>query len=243
MRERSPQVGARAAVLALVALAGVAAPGCRNEMYDQPRFDEFEANSYFADGNSARPLVPGVVPRLDPRSEPRDRPYDTSRLDRGDRLFATGRPAGSDQFADALPTSVPLTAESLKRGQQRFQIYCSPCHGQLGDGKGMIVERGFSPPPSLYKPEVVAKPLGHYFDVITHGHGAMYGYAARIPTADRWLIASFIRALQLSQAATPDQLPAQDRQALDALLVPESTPSAAPAGDGHAKAEGRESIR
>lgn len=245
MRVRSPKAGARAALLSLAALAAGTGSGCRNEMYDQPRFNEFEANSFFRDGNSARPLVPGVVARLDPRNEPRDRAYDTSRLDRGDRLFATGRLPGTDAFADVLPTSVPLTTESVQRGGQRFKIYCTPCHGQLGDGKGMIVERGFSPPPSLYAPEIKAKPLGHYFDVITNGHGAMYGYAARIPTEDRWLIASYIRALQVSQAAEPDRLPAEDRKALDALLAPQATATAAPAAGApeHGQAPSQESNR
>lgn len=201
MRPRRPLASRPTTTAALIALAASAA-GCRNEMYDQPKFEPYEANSYFPDGTSARPLVAGTVARLDPAAEPRDRLYRTGRLDSG-------------EFADEPPFEA--TREVLDRGMRRYRIYCSPCHGLLGDGRGMIVERGFSPPPTLLEGEVAAKPLGHYYDVITHGHGAMYGYAARIPPRDRWSIAAYLRALQFSQRAPADALDAADRRALDAL--------------------------
>jgi mono/diheme cytochrome c family protein len=200
MRPRAPLATRATIAAALLALA--AASGCRNEMYDQPRFEPYEADGYFSDGTSARPLVPGTVARLDPKAEPRDQLYRADRLDDG-------------TLVDKLP--FPLTRDVLVRGRERYAIYCTPCHGQLGDGRGLIVLRGFSPPPSFHAKEVVERPLGHYFRVITDGHGAMYGYASRIPPRDRWNIAAYLRALQLSQAAPADRLAPADREALEAL--------------------------
>ncbi len=172
--------------------------GCRNEMYDQPRYEPLEASEFFDNGTSARTLEPGTVAQIDPRDEPRDRLYPTSRT--------SGEPPATLPF--------PLDRTVLERGQDRYKIYCAPCHGLVGDGRGMIVQRGFSPPPKFWDKTVLEAPLGHYFDVITHGHGAMYGYASRIPPRDRWCIATYIRALQLSQNARVDQLPADDQKRL-----------------------------
>jgi mono/diheme cytochrome c family protein len=180
--------------------------GCRQDMYDQPRYEPWEASSFFADGTSDRPLVPGTVPRNPRGGAPL-----------GDELFYTGKVGGKD--ADEFP--FPIGRADLERGRQRFMIFCSPCHGAAGDGRGMIVERGFSPPPSFYDPrpkasqtpvavydDLLKAPVGHFFGVMTRGHGAMYSYAARIPPEDRWRIAAYIRALQLSQRATLDDLKA-----------------------------------
>jgi mono/diheme cytochrome c family protein len=214
MQARRPLAAAPPLALALAAL--LASAGCRNEMYDQPKYEALELNSYFDDGASARPLVAGTVGRLDLKGEPTDQLYSSGRLDDG-------------AFTDELPFAV--TAADLERGQQRYRIYCKPCHGLIGDGNGMIVQRGFSPPPSFHSAEIRSKSLGHYFDVITNGHGAMYSYAARINPRDRWLIASYLRALQLSQDAPVDQLSAEDRRALaaaeaDANARPQPNPSA-----------------
>ena len=95
--------------------------------------------------------------------------------------------------------------------QERFRIFCTPCHGELGDGRGIVVQRGFNPPPSFHNEELRQEPIGHFFDVMTRGHGTMYSYAARIPPRDRWAIAAYIRALQLSQHAVAADLPADDR--------------------------------
>ena len=124
----------------------------------------------------------------------------------------------------------------LQRGFTRYTAFCVPCHSPLGDGKGIIVQRGFSPPPSFHDPQIKAKPLGHYFDVITNGHGAMYGYAARIPTRDRWCVAAYIRALQLSQDAPLDTLPAEDKTKMDEMekaQLKKPAPKAAQRGEGH----------
>jgi hypothetical protein len=178
-------------------------PGCRSEMYDQPRFEPYEATEFFDDGTSARPLVAGTVPRRDPREQGKS----------SDELFTTGKKAG--QLADSLP--LPVDSALLDRGQDRDRIFCTPCHGELGDGRGMIVQRGFNPPPSYHSEELRKKPVGHYFDVMTRGFGTMYSYASRISARDRWAIAAYIRALQLSQHATAGDLSPEDRGQLQGV--------------------------
>jgi mono/diheme cytochrome c family protein len=126
-----------------------------------------------------------------------------------EHLYA-GKIAG--QLADALP--FPLTHQLLERGQQRFNIYCTPCHDHLGSGQGMIVRRGFSPPPSLHIERLRQAPPGHFFEVMTNGYGTMPKYSTQISTQDRWAIAAYIRALQLSQHATPADIPEEVRQRL-----------------------------
>jgi mono/diheme cytochrome c family protein len=199
--------------LSLPAVAGLAllAAGCRQEMYDQPKYQPQEASSFFADGKADRPLLPGVVPWLNPKDEQFDR-------------LAVGSIDGKD--VDEIP--FPVDRAVLERGRERYQIFCTPCHGERGDGRGMIVQRGFSPPPPFYgkRPptgtspaatfyeDLRDAPVGHFFGVITHGHGAMYSYAARIAPKDRWTIAAYIRALQLSQYARADELPQADQDKL-----------------------------
>jgi mono/diheme cytochrome c family protein len=125
------------------------------------------------------------------------------------------RPAqGTVEWRQAEPKPPPLTLALLQRGQQRFRIYCTPCHSELGDGNGMIVQRGFPHPPSYHDERLVKAPTQHFYDVITHGYGAMYSFAARVAPEDRWAIAAYIRALQLSQHATPDDLSPSEREAL-----------------------------
>ncbi len=177
--------------------------GC-TEMYDQPRYEPFEASDFFADGSSSRPRIPGTVPREDPRDLPEveDR-----------ELLLTG-------LRDGLPSRsapFPIDEAVLKRGQQRYRIFCAPCHGELGDGGGIIVDHGFSRPPTYHDPRLVEAPLGHFFQVITHGHGVMYSFATRVPPQDRWAIAGYIRALQFSQNAKVPDLPAEDQQKLQEL--------------------------
>ena len=176
--------------MVLLALAG-----CRSEMYEQPRYEPFEASAFFDDGTSARPLVAGTVPRRDPR-------------DRGkasDELF-DDRQDGRASSPRSLP--FPVDRAVLERGQERFRIYCTPCHGELGDGRGMIVRRGFNPPPSFHSDELRKQPVGHFFDVMTRGYGTMYSYASRIPARDRWAIAAYIRALAAEPARRGRRPPA-----------------------------------
>jgi mono/diheme cytochrome c family protein len=151
-------------------------------MHDQPKYEPLEATTFFDDGMSARPPVPGTVAR--------------GSLG-GDELFLTGKVGG--QPAPVFP--YPVTREMVDRGQERYDIFCAPCHDRVGTGRGMVVRRGYREPPSLHIERLRAAPPGHFFDVITNGFGAMPDYRAQIPPADRWAIVAYVRALQLSQHA------------------------------------------
>jgi cytochrome c553 len=175
----------------------LAAAGCRQDMFNQPKVKPLAESDFFEDGSGARAPVEGTVARGELRA---------------DRVFYTA--IGPDgKFVGTLP--VPLTRALLLRGQERFNIFCSPCHGRAGDGRGMIVERGFKQPPSYHIDRLRAQPIGYFFDVMTNGFGQMSGYAAQVPTADRWAIAAYIRALQLSQHVPVDRVPARDRAEID----------------------------
>jgi len=176
-------------ISALGLLATLALAGCRQDMHDQPRFKPLARNDFFPDLRSARPQVEGTVARGQWRE---------------DTYFYSGK-VGS-QPGDAIP--FPVTQEVLARGQERFNIFCSPCHSRLGDGNGMIVQRGFRPPPSFHTERLRKAPLGYFYGVITNGFGAMPEYASQIPPRDRWDIVAYIRALQLSQNAGTADVPA-----------------------------------
>jgi mono/diheme cytochrome c family protein len=166
--------------------------GCGQNMRDQSKLEPFEASAFFPAGQSARPLADGVVAR--------GQLHD-------DELLYSGKIGG--ELADTFPFTV--TTALLERGQLRFNIYCAPCHGALGDGEGMIVQRGFTHPPSFHDERLRQAPAGHFFDVITNGFGGMYSYASRVAPEDRWAIIAYIRALQLSQHASLDDLPPDQR--------------------------------
>ncbi len=185
------------------ATAALVFAGCRSEMYDQPRYKPYHASGFFEDGTSARPLVAGTVPRRDPNE----------RGSASAEHFETGKTGG--KLAETLP--FPVDRSVLERGQDRYRIFCTPCHGELGNGRGMIVRRGFNPPPTFHSDEMRKEPVGHFFDVITRGHGTMYSYASRIPPRDRWAIAAYIRALQLSQHAVAAGLPTGDQSQLGGI--------------------------
>ena len=161
-------------------LSALYATACRQDMHNQPRYKPLATSSFFEDGRSARPAIEDTVAR--------------GQLHLDDARY-TGKVDGKD--VDYFP--IQITRADLARGQERFNIYCSPCHGRVGDGHGMVVLRGLRPPPSYYEPRLVTGPVGHFFDVMTNGFGAMYSYASRVPVDDRWRIAAYIRALQLSQ--------------------------------------------
>lgn len=188
--------------IALLVVVVAALGGCQNQLYGaqlmrfQPRFDPLEENTFFEDGRSARPLVADTVARGQLRV---------------DEQLYTGRIAGD--YATDYP--MPITREVLERGQQRFNIFCAPCHGQLGDGKGMVVQRGFKQPPSFHTDRLRNAPPGYFFDVMTNGFGTMYSYKSRVKTEDRWAIAAYIHALQLSQHADVSALPAEDVQQIE----------------------------
>lgn len=160
-------------------------------MSDQPRMEAFEASSFFADGASVRPRVADTISR------------DQVNLD--DQLH-TGRING--QFATTFPFTV--TQEVLNRGQERYNIFCAPCHSEVGDGHGIITDYGMRVPTSFHDPGLRNEPNGYYFSLITDGTRVMPSYAARITVEDRWAIVAYIRALQLSQGADVQQLPADE---------------------------------
>jgi Cytochrome C oxidase, cbb3-type, subunit III len=164
---------------------------CRQRMAEQPKQLPLSASSFFADGRSARPRVQGTVARGE---------LDDSALQTPET---------------AVNYPLPVTTELLMRGHERFDIYCSVCHGLLGDGDGMIPRRGFRHPPSFHTERLRSEPVGHFFDVVTHGIGVMPRYGPEIPARDRWAIIAYIRALQLSQYARVSALPQADRARLE----------------------------
>jgi hypothetical protein len=168
---------------------------CRQDMHDQPRYKPYARSTFFNDELSARPLVRGTVAQGDLRE---------------DDLLYTGKIDGKD--SNVFP--FPVTREVVERGRERFNIFCSPCHGRLGNGDGMIPQRGFRHPPSYHTDKLLQAPVGHFVDVMTNGFGAMVDYASRVPPRDRWAIAAYIRVLQLSQNATIADVPEQQRQQL-----------------------------
>jgi hypothetical protein len=182
----------------LVLLAVLALAGCRQDMQDQPYFRPLAKSDFYADLRSARPPVEGTVARGQLRE---------------DSYFYTGKLGNNP--GDYMP--FPVTNEVLARGRERFNIYCAPCHSRLGDGNGMIVQRGFRAPPSYHTERLRKAPLGYFFDVMTNGFGAMPEYASQIPTQDRWSIVAYIRALQLSQAAAMSDVPAGQKMSSETL--------------------------
>lgn len=171
-------------LLALVPLAG-----CRQDMHDQPRFKPLAESDFYPDMRSAREPVEGTVARGQLHE---------------DTYFYTG--LVGDKPGDYMP--FPVTKDVLERGQQRFDIYCTPCHSRMGDGNGVVVQRGYQRPPSYHTDRLRNAPLGYFFDVMTNGFGAMPSYAAQIAPRDRWAIVAYIRALQLSQNASSADVPA-----------------------------------
>jgi Cytochrome C oxidase, cbb3-type, subunit III len=185
-----------ASLFALVGVLAVCA-GCRLDMHVQPRYNPYDPSDFFSDGLSARQPVDGTVPRGDLTLGPNELLY-TGKLN--------GQP--SEQFP------YPVTKEIVERGRERYDVFCSPCHGFTGDGDGMIVQRGFRHPPSLHEDRLKTAPAGHFFDVITNGFGVMYPYGYRVPPRDRWAIIAYIRALQLSRNVPVGDLPEAERSKL-----------------------------
>ena len=173
---------------ALVALVG----GCRQKMADQPSYTPLQESAFFDDGMASRRLVAGTIAR--------------GQLQEDDHFYR-GKVAG--EFVTTFPSEVDLGV--LYRGQERYSIYCSPCHGPRGDGDGMIVQRGYRTPPPFHTDQLRERPVGYLFDVITNGFGVMPPYAAQVPPEDRWAIVAYVRALQLSQHGTLDDLPPSKR--------------------------------
>jgi len=207
-------------LFALLALAG-----CRQDMHDQPRFKPLAKSDFYSDLRSERPQVEGTVAR--------GQLHD-------DTYFYTGK-IGADP-GDYMP--FPVTEDVLARGRQRFNIYCAPCHSRVGDGNGMIVQRGYRHPPSYHIDRLRKAPLGYFFDVMTNGFGAMPDYSAQVPPRDRWCIVAYIRALQLSQGASTADVPQGQKIPSETLVFrgePGSgatLPELAPADQPSEKGEG-----
>lgn len=175
----------------------VVSAGCRIDMHVQPYYRPLTKTDFFADGRSARQPIEGTVARGDLRE---------------DSYFYTGKINGNP--GDYMPFAV--TAQDLARGRERFNIFCAPCHGRVGDGNGFIPSRGFRRPPSYHIDRLRKVPVAYFFDTMTNGFGVMPDYSAQIPVRDRWLIAAYIRALQLSQNAAAADLPAGQKMPAEA---------------------------
>ena len=194
----------RTAIFSLLAVIAVSA-ACRQDMHDQPRYKPQARNDFFPDMRAAREPVDGTIARGHLQD---------------DTYYYTGKIGNNP--GEVFP--FPVTKQVLERGQQRYNIFCAPCHSRVGDGKGMIPSRGFSRMPPSYHIERLQKaPPGYFFDVITNGLGIMQGYSSQIPAQDRWAIIAYIRALQLSQKAGSADLPSG-----------QTVPSAPPAFKGDA---------
>lgn len=209
--------GRIASALIVVAL-GVAGSACRQDMHQAPRYDPLEKSDFFADQRASRPLVEHTVARG---------------FLRDDTVFYTGKVEGqpvADVPAAALKAFDGSLEKMVVRGQERYNIYCSPCHGKTGDGQGMIVQRGYKQPSSYHIDRLRAQPLGYFYDVITIGFATMPDYAAQVAPQDRWAIAAYIRTLQYSRYAPLADVPAADRTRLDSDTAPAAGPAPAHGG-------------
>ena len=215
-RSAAPRVAtgpARAAAICLLAVLGTVA-GCeREDMHNQPRHELYEESDFFADGMAARPRVEGTVAR--------------GQLPPNDPLLVSRAPGGG--YVAEYPFEI--TRGALDRGRQRYDIYCSMCHGATGYGDGMIVRRGFVRPPSFHDQRLRDAAPGYFVDVIEHGFGAMYSYGDRVPPEDRWKIAAYVKTLQLSRAtvATGNRPPG-----------PAAAPTTRPSSDNSATTTGQQ---
>lgn len=180
--------------LAAVLVCGV---GCRQDMQDEPKYKPLAVSAFFADGRSARPVPSGAIA--------------IDETDQDPALF-TGVVDGD--FVTTIPVAV--TEELLNRGHERYDIYCSPCHGRIGDGRGMVALRGFKIPADLNSERIRNAPPGYLYAVITNGYGAMGDYSSQVPLHDRWAIVAYIRALELSRQASLNDAPPDARSKLEA---------------------------
>jgi len=189
-----PRIWGHGRAFTLVALSAIGLiAGCRQDMHNQPKIIPQRGSDFYADHRGARPQVVNTVARGQLQA---------------DSYFYTGVIQGANGYREeqnVLP--FPVTMEVLQRGQERFNVYCTPCHSRVGNGLGEIVERGYKPAANLHDQVRRAQPLSHYFYVMTHGYGAMPDYSAQLAPEDRWAVAAYIRALQLSQAASSSDVP------------------------------------
>ena len=234
-------------VLLLIAGICAASVGCRRDMQDQPKMKPYRGTTFFADGLSARQPIQGTVPRGFLRT---DTEYYTGKkagaipgaspaaspAAAGQAVAGTGQSSAANAFPDDVEVfPFPVTEDTVKRGRERYDIFCSVCHGMTGNGDGMIVRRGFRRAASFNDDRLRQAPVGHFFDAITNGWGAMPSYASQIPVQDRWAIITYIRALQLSQQnpnAQPGASPVPGASPNPAT-APGATASPTPHSGGH----------
>jgi hypothetical protein len=204
----------RAAALGL-SVCALLTSGCRQDMHDQPKYKANGYSAFFADHRVNRPLVPHTVAR--------------GRLHEDDLLYR-GRVDG--KLAEVYP--MPITAEVLERGRQRYAIFCLPCHSPQGDGGGIAVQRGMKRPPSFHIERLQNAPPGYFYDVITNGFGSMYDYSERIDVNDRWAITAYVQTLQASQNMSLDELSAAEKQMMQSMPVrsgSDASPHGGPGGE------------
>ena len=193
-----------------LAAALVLTAGCRQNMHNQNKVEPLEASDFYADGQAARPIPANTV----------------SRSSMGDKVAPyTGLTVVPAPLRSGPP---PVTLALLKRGQERYNVFCSPCHSRVGDGKGMIVQRGYKQPTSYHDPRLVSAPTDYFVQVMTQGFGVMPSYAPQVPLEDRWAIAYYIRALQYSQNAHLADLPADARAQVESALARPAATEPAP---------------
>ena len=210
-----------------VLLAAVCfAAGCRQDMQDQPKMKPYRGTSFFGDGLSMRQPVPGTIPRGYLRS---DSVLFTGKKEKpAAQASASPVPAAgtnTNPYADDTDTfPFPITEATVQRGRQRYEIFCSVCHGFTGRGDGMIVRRGYRKAADFHEDRLRQAPVGHFFDAITNGWGAMPSYAPQIPVQDRWAIIAYVRALQLADPKSPATAPGASGS---------PTPQATPTTGGH----------
>ena len=206
-----------------VLLLGVCFAGsaCRRDMQDQPKMKPYRSTSFFSDGLSSRPPVQGTIPRGFLRT---DTELFTGKKSKSSSSVSTAASTTNPYTDDTDTFPFPITKETVIRGKERYEIFCSVCHGLTGNGDGMIVRRGFRRAASFNDDRLRQAPVGHFFDAITNGWGAMPSYASQIPVQDRWAIIAYVRALQLSQ---------QNVQATTPAPGSSPAPSPTPSAGGH----------
>ena len=213
---------------------GASIAGCHTDMWVQPKVKPLAESDVFSDDQSSRPIVPHTVARGFLKT---DQEYHTGWT--GAQLVLDPSTGKDELVGGQIVDKIPVAAMAkfgndkrklIERGRERFDIFCSPCHSRLGDGNGMIAQRGFSQrrPPGNYHTDRLRKmPIGHFYQVITEGYGVMYSYASRIETQDRWAIAAYIRVLQKSQKAKPEELEPNEVTAASQNILPSASTSAA----------------
>jgi mono/diheme cytochrome c family protein len=207
---------------------------CQQQMASQPSYRPDEPSAFFPDGRAERPLVPGTVARghlrtdthlfTGKRRSTKEVTTIASAIGAGERGALGALAAAALEENNTVDTfPFPITREILQHGQNRYMIYCVVCHDALGTGRGKIVERGYTPPPSYHIDRLRQAPVGHFFAVITNGYGSMPDYKQQVPPRDRWAIAAYIRALQLSQHFPAKQLTLAMRRAWQEQRSPART--------------------